>query len=92
MCLPKVVVRLDDLNIDFINDNIQERIFLMKLSDSKEIFELAKSMGIQKDLSTLTKQELEELSKDSDLKNQFPTLLNSVNRNLYQELSRDHRL
>ena len=61
----------------------------MKLSDSKEIFELAKSMGIQKDLSTLTKQELEELSKDSDFKNQFLTLLNSVNRNLYQELEMD---
>ena len=61
----------------------------MKLSDSKAIFELIQSLGIQKDLSTLTKQELEELSQNPDLRNQFFTLLSNTDRNLYQELEMD---
>ncbi len=61
----------------------------MKLSDSKAIFELIQNPGIQKDLSSLTKQELEELSQNPDLRNQIFTLLNNINRNLYQELEMD---
>ncbi len=61
----------------------------MKLSDSKEILELIKTMGIEKDLNSLTKSELEELSKDSELRNKLFALLNSLNRNLYQELEMD---
>ncbi len=61
----------------------------MKLSDSKEILELIKTMGIEKDLNSLTKSELEELSKDPELRNKFFALLNSLNRNLYQELEMD---
>ena len=58
----------------------------MKLSDSKEIFELMKELGLSKDLSSLSQQELEELSKDPELRNRFFSLLSSANRNLYQEL------
>ena len=61
----------------------------MKLSDSKEILELMKNLGLPKDPSTLSKQELEELSKDPELRNQFLSLLNNANRNLYQELEMD---
>lgn len=61
----------------------------MKLSDSKEILELIKTMGLQKDLSALTREELEALSKDPEIRNQFFSLLNNLNRNLYQELEMD---
>ena len=61
----------------------------MKLSDSKEILELIQTLDLPKDPSTLSKKELEELSKDPDIRNKVLSLLSSTNQNFYQELEMD---
>ena len=61
----------------------------MKLSDSKEIFKLLKEIGIHANLEDLTQNELNELSKNPAIRQKLLCLLNTNNRNLYQELEMD---
>lgn len=61
----------------------------MKLSDSKAIYKLLQDAGICEDPSTLSREELEELSKKPELRASFLRLLSNTNRNLYQELEMD---
>jgi len=61
----------------------------VKLSDSKEMFELIKKAGIHSSPDTLTPAELEELSKNPEIREKFMRILNNANRNLYQELEMD---
>lgn len=61
----------------------------MKLSQSKLIYDLLKELGISNDPSTLTKEELESLSKNPELRKKVVELLSFNNQNLYQELEMD---
>ncbi len=58
----------------------------MKLSDSKEVFELMKKAGIHENPASLSLAELEELSKNPAIRNRVISLLANTHDNLYQEL------
>ncbi len=61
----------------------------MKLSYSKELYELIKKAGIHNHPDTLSLTELEELSNNPEVRQKFLHLLNKTNHNLYQELEMD---
>lgn len=61
----------------------------MKLSQSKLMYDLLKELGISSDPSSLTREELESLSKNPELRKKVVEFLSLNNQNLYQELEMD---
>ena len=61
----------------------------MKLSETKNIYEMIKKAGIHDNPHTLSQAELEALAKNPDVKKQLLGFMNGDNRNFYQELEMD---
>lgn len=61
----------------------------MKLSYSKEIYEMLKKAGIHQDPASLSRSELEILAKDPGVRSKLLDILSYSNRNFYQEMEMD---
>ena len=61
----------------------------MKISETREILNLIREMGIHPDPESLSKAELEAIVMKSDIKSKILDLMNSRNQNYYQELEMD---
>lgn len=61
----------------------------MKLSDSKELYELIKQSGIHNNPESLSPLEWQALSNDSKFHNRLMQLFSTSGRNFYQELEMD---
>ena len=61
----------------------------MKLSRSKDMYDVLKQLGISMDPSAMTREELENLMKNPLVRQKVVDFLSSNDRNLYQELEMD---
>jgi len=61
----------------------------VKLSQTNDILELIKKAGIHEEPQRLSRQELEQLASDPEIRKKILQLFCSDNRNIYQELEMD---